>query len=108
MSRKGDCWDNALVESFFGTLKTELAHRSAWETRAEAREDLYAYLEGFYNQKRLHSALGFRSPAAFETLYETEPRPVESDGPVEIAMRFPSPLGKRSAFPSAPTGPTTG
>jgi transposase InsO family protein len=66
MSRKGDCWDNAPMESFFHTLKTERVHHRRYATRAEARRDLFAYVEGFYNSRRLHSALGYLSPAEME------------------------------------------
>ena len=66
MSRRGDCWDNAPVESFFATLKRELVHRSVWSTRADARADVFDYIEVFYNRTRRHSALGYLSPAAFE------------------------------------------
>lgn len=66
MSRKGDCWDNAMVESFIGTLKTEIAHHADWRNRLEAVSDLFKYLEVFYNRKRRHSALGFLSPAEYE------------------------------------------
>ncbi len=63
MSRKGDCWDNAVVESFFGTLKTELDAEDYWERRVEARYDVFDYIEVFYNRQRLHSTLGYRTPA---------------------------------------------
>lgn len=66
MSRKGNCWDNAPMESFFATLKKELVHRRRYRTRAEARADIFAYIEMFYNQRRLHSRLGYISPADFE------------------------------------------
>jgi len=66
MSRKGDCWDNAPMESFFHTLKTERVHHRIYATRAEARRDLFGYIEGFYNPRRLHSALGYISPAQAE------------------------------------------
>jgi transposase InsO family protein len=66
MSRKGDCWDNAVVESFFGTLKQELVHRSDFETRAEAKSAIFEYIEVFYNRWRRHSYLGYMSPAEFE------------------------------------------
>jgi transposase InsO family protein len=66
MSRKGDCWDNAPMESFFHTLKTERVHHRDYATRDEARRDLFGYIEGFYNSRRLHSALGFQSPADYE------------------------------------------
>ncbi len=68
MSRKGDCWDNAPIESFNATIKTELVHRTKWETREEARAAVYNYIETWYNTKRLHSTLGYRSPAEFEAL----------------------------------------
>ena len=68
MSRKGDCWDNAPMESFFHTLKTERVHHRIYATRLEARRDLFGYIEGFYNPRRLHSALGYISPAQMERL----------------------------------------
>jgi putative transposase len=66
MSRRGNCYDNAVVESFFGTLKTELIHHHTYTTRNEARLALFEYLEVFYNRKRRHSALDYRSPAEYE------------------------------------------
>jgi transposase InsO family protein len=66
MSRRGDCWDNAVVESFFATLKTELLHRRPWATRAEVQHAVFRYIEGWYNPHRLHSALGYQSPAQYE------------------------------------------
>lgn len=69
MSRKGNCWDNAPTESFFSTLKKELVHHERYETRAQARQSLFEYIEVFYNRVRRHSALGYKSPAQFaETL----------------------------------------
>lgn len=68
MSRKGNCWDNAVVESFFGTLKTELIHPRTWRTRREVRSAIYEYLEVFYNRRRRHSHLGYCSPADFEKI----------------------------------------
>ncbi len=67
MSRKGDCWDNACAESFWATLKTELVHHENYATRDQARQSIFEYIEVFYNRKRLHSALGYKSPEAFET-----------------------------------------
>lgn len=66
MSRRGNCFDNAPMESFYSTLKTEWLHHRRFATRAQARSSLFDYLELFYNRKRLHSSLGYRSPAAFE------------------------------------------
>jgi transposase InsO family protein len=66
MSRKGNCWDNAPMESFFGTLKTELVHHGAWPNRDAARRDLFAYIEGYYNRQRRHSAIGYITPEQAE------------------------------------------
>lgn len=66
MSRKGDCWDNAVVESFFGTLKNERTHHQRYATREEAYRDIFDYIEIFYNRIRLHSYLGYVSPDHFE------------------------------------------
>lgn len=66
MSRKGNCWDNAVAESFFATLKTEMVHQRHFATRVEARTALFEYIEIFYNRRRRHSSLGYLSPAEFE------------------------------------------
>ena len=66
MSRKGDCYDNAVMESFWATLKTELVYHEHYATRDQARASIFEYVEVFYNRKRLHSSLGYRSPEAFE------------------------------------------
>lgn len=66
MSRKGNCWDNAMMESFFATLKKERVHREDYATRAEARSSVFDYIERFYNRLRRHSALGYLSPEQFE------------------------------------------
>ncbi len=66
MSRKGDCWDNAAMESFWATLKTELVHHEHYATQEQARASIFEYIEVFYNRKRLHSSLGYLSPEAFE------------------------------------------
>ena len=69
MSRKGDCLDNAPMESFFGSLKTELVHRTTFPTREAARRAIFEYVEAFYNRRRRHSALGFLTPArAYEQM----------------------------------------
>lgn len=66
MSRRGNCWDNAVAESFFATLKTELVADAKWETRESARRDLFNYIEVWYNRRRRHSTLGYVSPAQYE------------------------------------------
>ena len=66
MSRKGDCWDNAPMESFFHTLKTELVVHSDYKTRAQARASIFDYVEVFYNSQRRHSSIGYEAPLAFE------------------------------------------
>jgi len=68
MSRKGDCWDNSVAESFFGTLKTELVFDTTLSEK-EVRSMIFDYIEVFYNRKRLHSTLGFKSPENFENKY---------------------------------------
>ncbi len=66
MSRKGNCWDNACVESFFGTLKRELVYYRRYATREAATQDIFEYIEVFYNRQRRHSTLGYDSPAEYE------------------------------------------
>jgi putative transposase len=66
MSRKADCYDNAPMESFFHTLKTELVHHRQYRTRAEAQRDIFAFIEGFYNRTRLHSSIGYIAPIEME------------------------------------------
>ena len=66
MSRVGDCWDNAVVESFFATLKRELVSRTRWTTRVDAHQALTSYIDLWYNHQRRHSALGYLSPVAYE------------------------------------------
>lgn len=70
MSRKGNCWDNAPSESFFHTLKTELTHHEKYATRAEAKRNIFEYIEVFYNRQRRHSAIGYLSPAAYEANHQ--------------------------------------
>jgi transposase InsO family protein len=65
------CWDNAAAESFFGALKNEMYYRQAFPTRAQARFAVADYIEVFYNRRRLHSALGYRTPAEALTSYQT-------------------------------------
>jgi transposase InsO family protein len=66
MSRKGDCWDNAVAESFFATLKVELVYETLFLTRAQARQEIFEYIEVFYNRVRRHSYIGYVSPVDYE------------------------------------------
>jgi putative transposase len=66
MSRRGDCWDNAVAESFFASLKLELVYQVQWRTRADARTAIFEYIELFFNRRRRHSSLGYLSPVEFE------------------------------------------
>jgi transposase InsO family protein len=66
MGSRGDCFDNAVAESFFATLKKELVNRRPWPTKAELRSEIFDYIEIFYNRQRRHGTLGMRSPADFE------------------------------------------
>ncbi|MFE9953405.1 transposase [Streptomyces sp. NPDC005531] len=67
VGRTGQCWDNALAESFFSTIKRELLGTSAWPSRSAARTAIFDFIEGWYNLHRLHSSLGYLSPAEYET-----------------------------------------
>ena len=83
MSRRGNCYDNAPVESFFKTLKTEIADRPIWATRQAAAEAIATYIDGFYNTRRLHSTLGYRSPTEFERAHRAVAwftKPVRENG----------------------------
>jgi len=70
MSRRGNCWDNAVAESFFATLKTELIYGHSWATRHHLRAAVFDYVEVFYNRKRLHSTLNYKTPAQIEADYD--------------------------------------
>ncbi|MBK6664373.1 MAG: transposase [Thermoflexaceae bacterium] len=77
LSRPRQCWDNAVAESFFATLKTELIYRVPLASVAAARAAVFEYIEVFYNRRRIHSALGYQTPAAYETgrLHQPETAP---------------------------------
>ncbi len=68
MSGKGNCWDNAVMESFYRTLKVELIYHTTYQTRREAQRDIFEYIEIFYKRERLHSSLGYYSPEEYEML----------------------------------------
>jgi transposase InsO family protein len=69
MSRTGNCWDNAVAESFFATFKNELVHSRSWSTRLQLREEAFEYIESFYNRRRLHSSLRYKTPSEVEDHY---------------------------------------
>ena len=71
MSRKGNCWDNAVSESFFHTLKTELVHQYQFKTRSEAKHAIFEYIEVFYNRERIHSANDYLSLVDYELQQKT-------------------------------------
>jgi putative transposase len=85
MGSRGDCYDNAVAESFFATLKKELIHRRTWPTKAELRTEVFEYIEVFYNRQRRHSTLGQLSPADYEA------RTLSPPGPALAASRLASP-----------------
>jgi transposase InsO family protein len=74
MGSKGDCFDNAVAESFFATLKKELIHRRSWPTKAELRTEVFDYIEVFYNRQRRHSTLGQLSPIQYEKISLSQDR----------------------------------
>lgn len=69
MGATGVCWDNTVAEPFFGTLKREHANKRRWATRADARQDLIRWIEGWHNQRRLHSTIGYNSPVEYEAMF---------------------------------------
>jgi transposase InsO family protein len=86
VGRRGQRWDNAVAESFFATIKTELLYRQAWPTRTAARQATFEYVEGWYNTRRQHSSLGYLSAAAYKTS-TSDPVPLENAtaGTVSVA-----------------------
>ncbi len=79
VGRKGECWDNAVSESWFATIKTELIDTRPWPTRPGLRRAAFDYIEGWYNTRRLHSALGYRSPATTKPPSARRPPPPRHD-----------------------------
>ena len=97
-----DCYDNAMAESFFATLETELLWRHSFKSQAEARMAVFEFIEGFYNPRRRHSALGNQSPIAYEKSYsETRSTAVETAVAMQIAPRSAQLLGSRAAAPTS-------
>jgi transposase InsO family protein len=82
MSRKGNCWDNAPMESFFKTMKVELVYPQQYETHEEAKQSIFEYIEIFYNRQRIHSALNFQTPIAFEAIINQSITPSMIESPV--------------------------
>jgi putative transposase len=78
MGSKGDCFDNAVAESLFATLKRKLIHRRSWPTKAELRTEVFEYIEIFFNRRRRHSTLGFLSPTQFERNHDQQTEKIES------------------------------
>ena len=103
MGSRGDCYDNALCESFFATLECELLQRSSFRTPYRPG---WHFVEGWYNPHRRHSSLENHSPVSYERRYDQASVVVETDQALEIAARFPQPLGSRYAAPTVPTTPT--
>jgi len=73
MGSIGDCYDNSLMESFFGTLQLELLDQKAWITRQELASAIFEWIEAWYNPSRRHSALGYHSPVTYERMHQTPP-----------------------------------
>ena len=104
----GDAYDNAMAESFFATLETELLWRSTFRSHAEARMAIFEFIEGFYNPRRRHSALGRISPIQYERRHGEDPATdVETDVAMQIAARSAQPLGSRCAAPTSSHFTTT-
>jgi transposase InsO family protein len=76
VGRRGQCWDNAVAESFFATIKTELLDRQPWPTKTKAHKAIFEYIEGWYNTRRRHSSLGYLSPNTYETIPDQIPEQV--------------------------------
>jgi len=78
MGSKGDCFDNAVAESFFATIKKELIHGRSWPTKAEPRTEVFEYIEIFFNRRRRHSTLGMLSPTQFERNHHQQTEKIDS------------------------------
>ncbi|MEU7949733.1 IS3 family transposase [Micromonospora chalcea] len=90
MGSVGDSYDNALMENFWSTLKIELVYRTSWRTRDEAENAIFAYIDGWYNTRRIQRELGYLSPNEYETAWHTrQPQPAEPP------IATPAPAGSR-------------
>jgi transposase InsO family protein len=107
MGSRGDCFDNALCESFFATLECELLDRSAFPTRTDARLAIFEWIEAFYNTHRRHSALGYLSPADFERRYTPAADLSSTRSALSTAAALISP-SPRAPLPGATTTATGG
>ena len=87
MSRRGNCYDNAVSESFFATLKKELVHRECYATHDEARASIFEYIEVFYNRERMHSTINYMTPVAFLKAWQDEQKK-ETELPIEPALQL--------------------
>ena len=97
MSRRGNCWDNAVVESFFATLKTELIHRADYQSPADARDAIFEFIELFYNRQRRHSTLGYQTPAGFERMARAaQPTCPPNPGKAKLIERILTHLAARN------------
>src|SRR4051812_31936436 len=100
MGSKDDCFDNAVAESCFATLKKELIHGRSWPSKAELRTEVFEYIEVFFNRRRRHSTLGFLSPEQFETITHTD---IEKITPTASARAEPTPVHRSGGTPITPT-----
>ena len=90
MGSVGDSYDNALMENFFSTLKTELVYRTSWRTREEAENALFAYIDGWYNTERIQARLGWRSPDEYEAAWHADRAGQGDHPPAEVAEPDPA------------------
>ena len=103
----GDCYDNAMAESFFATLECELIDRRAFQTQAEARLAIFEYLEGWYNTARRHSGLGYLSPNEFERRAAAAARPADNEGHRDQTTLEPSQIARPGIHNHPPGVPST-
>jgi putative transposase len=107
MGSVGDCYDNAVSETFHATLKKERIYRQSWPTRAEARAAVFEYIEGWYNPRRRHSTLGYLSPAEFERRHTELTTARASNDIVDTALNDPISPENAPAVPTEPAQAAT-